>query len=74
MQLHDVVTDTILGFNPSYYTIVRGRGMRRREERSVSVVNGESIVSVATNKSKWKGSKTSTQEGRKVALYSKLQQ
>ena len=40
--------DTILGFNPSYYAIVRGRGMRSRVERIVSVVNGESIISVAT--------------------------
>ena len=48
VQLHDVVTDTVLGFNPSYYTIIRGRGMRSREERSMSVVNGESIVNIAT--------------------------
>ena len=48
VRLHGVLTDTILGFNPTYYAIIRGRGIRSREERSVSVVNGESIMNVAT--------------------------
>ena len=54
VQLHDVVTDTVLGFNLSHYGIVRGRGMRRIEERSVSMVKGESIVSIVISKSKGK--------------------
>ena len=33
--------------NSCHYVIVRGRGKRRREERIVSVVNGETIVSAA---------------------------
>ena len=43
-----VVMDTILRFNPSHYAIIRGRGRRTRVERGVSVVKGESIVSIAT--------------------------
>ena len=54
MQLRDVVTDTVLGFNPSHYVIVKERGMRRIEERSVSMVKGESIVSIVISKSKGK--------------------
>ena len=48
MKLCGVVTGTILGFDLSYYAIVRGKGMRRIEGRIVSMVNGESIVCVAT--------------------------
>ena len=50
LQLHGVVIGTVLRFNLSYYTIVRGRGMRRRVERSMSVVNVESIVNIATRR------------------------
>ena len=35
---YGVVTSTILGFNLCYYAIVAGKGMRREEERIVSVV------------------------------------
>ena len=44
LRLHNVVTDTILGFYPSHYMIIRGRGMRRRVERSMNLVNGKSII------------------------------
>ena len=57
--------------NSCYYAIVRGVGMRRREERIVSVVKGESIVSIATNESKWKeGSRTQHNGEGNFALYS----
>ena len=45
---------TVLSLAPSsdsnscYYMNIRGEGMRRREERIMSVVKGESIVSIAT--------------------------
>ena len=51
LQLRGVVTSTVLGFDLSYYMIVGGKGMRRIEGRIMSVVNGESIVCVAT---KWR--------------------
>ena len=44
---YGVVTGTVLEFS-----IVRGRGIRGREGRIVSVVNGEMIVSIATNERK----------------------
>ena len=34
--------------NSCYYAIIRGEGIRRREERIMSMVKGESIVSIAT--------------------------
>ena len=51
---------TVLGFDLCYYAIVGREGMRRREERIVSVVNGESIVCVATKQEymEKKGDKT----------------
>ena len=52
MRLCDVVIDTVLGFNPSSYMTVRGRGMRRRKERSMSLVNGKSVVVVAIRRVK----------------------
>ena len=62
VQLRGGVTGTILGFYPSYYTIIRGRGMGIRVERNVSMVKGESIVCVAISKSKWKEGSKTTQE------------
>ena len=45
--------------------------MRGVEGRIVSVVNGESIVCIATNESKWKeGSKTQHNSEGSYALYS----
>ena len=39
---------TILRFDLCYYAIVGGEGIRRREERIMSVVNGELIVCITT--------------------------
>ena len=45
--------------------------MRRVERRIVSVMNGESIICVATSKSKWKGRKQdNTRVKETVAFYS----
>ena len=49
---------TILGFDLCYYAIVGGRGMRRIEGRIVSMVDGETIVCIATSKSTWKRKET----------------
>ena len=65
LQLRGVITGTVLGFYPRYYAIVRGGEMRMRVERSMSAVKGESIICVATSKSKWKERNKMTQEWRK---------
>ena len=71
MQLHGVVTGTILRFDLSYYAIVGRKGMRRIEGRIVSVVNGESIMCVATKQEKMekKGDKTTDKSEGSSSLF-----
>ena len=68
LQLHGVVMDTILGFNLSHYAIVRGRGMRRIEQRSMNMVKGNR--SYAQQQSKSKGKENKTTRVKEVVLYS----
>ena len=66
-----VVKGTILEFDLSYYAIVGGEEMRRIEERIVSMVNGKSIVCVATKQEQMERKETGQHiRVKKALLYS----
>ena len=60
----------VLGFSLMLLRDRKGDGKEGKRGRIVSVVKGESIVSVATMEERWKGRDKSQHNGGSFALYS----